>query len=214
MICCGAHSHSPPPIGPARRSPLCELVHTSRPQSGACWLRRINSGRLEQRDQGWQPWTTSRISSSAALSRAWPLGALSLGLGGGSVVHAGVPLPVVAETTGMPSLAAVVKRIAPSVVIIEGRGRLAAKPGTKQQAGKGIALAARNEIHTSGSGVVFDARRGLIITNSHIIDHADEITVKLTDGPRAVGASRRCRSGDGRGGHPSERGRPDGTLVR
>jgi S1-C subfamily serine protease len=29
---------------------------------------------------------------------------------------------------------------------------------------------------------VFDARRGLIITNSHIIDHADEITVKLTDG--------------------------------
>jgi serine protease DegQ len=40
--------------------------------------------------------------------------------------------------------------------------------------------------------VVFDARRGLIITNSHIIDRADEITVKLTDGralpARQVGA--------------------------
>ena len=123
------------------------------------------------------------------VSAAIALGALSLGLAAGSVAHAGVPLPVVAETTGIPSLAAVVKRIAPSVVIIEGRGRLAAKPGTKQQAGKGIALAARNEIHTFGSGVVFDARRGLIITNSHIIDHADEITVKLTDG-RALSARR------------------------
>jgi S1-C subfamily serine protease len=37
--------------------------------------------------------------------------------------------------------------------------------------------------------VVFDARRGLIITNSHIVDRADEITVKLTDG-RALSARR------------------------
>ena len=109
--------------------------------------------------------------------------ALSLGLGVGSVAHAGVPLPVVAETTGMLTLATVVKRIAPSVVTIEGRGRVAAEPGVKRrQAGKGTTLAARDEIHTFGSGVVFDARRGLIITNSHVIDHADEITVNLTDG--------------------------------
>jgi serine protease DegQ len=134
----------------------------------------------------------SAVRTARHVSAAITLGALSLGLAAGSVAHAGVPLPVVAETTGIPSLAAVVKRIAPSVVIIEGRGRLVAKPGTKQQAGKGIALAARNEIHTFGFGVVFDARRGLIITNSHIIDHADEITVKLTDGrarsARRVGA--------------------------
>jgi S1-C subfamily serine protease len=115
---------------------------------------------------------------------------LGLGLGAGSVAHAGVPLPVVAETTGMLTLGTVVKRIAPSVVTIEGRGRVAAEPGAKRrQAGQGIALAARNEIHTFGSGVVFDARRGFIITNSHLIDHADEITVKLTDG-RALPARR------------------------
>jgi serine protease Do/serine protease DegQ len=30
--------------------------------------------------------------------------------------------------------------------------------------------------------VVFDALRGLIITNSHVVDHAYEIMVKLTDG--------------------------------
>jgi serine protease DegQ len=128
---------------------------------------------------------------TARHSAAITLGALSLGLGAGSVAHSGVPLPVVAETTGMPSLAAVVKRIAPSVVNIEGRGRVAAAPGTKrQQAGKGIdrVLAARNDFHTFGSGVVFDAR-GLIITNSHLIDHVNEITVKLTDG-RALPARR------------------------
>jgi S1-C subfamily serine protease len=110
---------------------------------------------------------------------------LSLGLGAGAVAHAGVPLPVVAETTGMPSLAAVVKRIAPSVVNIEGKGRVAAEPGTKRrQAGNGVGpvLRARDEIRTFGSGVVFDALRGFVITNSHVIDHADEITVKLTDG--------------------------------
>ena len=39
--------------------------------------------------------------------------------------------------------------------------------------------------------MVFDARRGLIITNNHIVDHADEITVKLTDG-RALSARRVC----------------------
>jgi S1-C subfamily serine protease len=53
---------------------------------------------------------------------------LGLGLGAGSIAYAGVPLPVVAETTGMPSLAAVVKRVAPSVVNIETRGRIAAEP--------------------------------------------------------------------------------------
>jgi serine protease DegQ len=121
--------------------------------------------------------------------------ALGFGLGAGSVAHAGVPLPVVAETTGMLAVATVVKRIAPSLVTIEGRGRVAAEPGTKRrQVTKGIgsALAGRDDIHTFGSGVVFDARRGLIITNSHLIDHADEITVKLTDGrglpARRIGA--------------------------
>jgi S1-C subfamily serine protease len=134
------------------------------------------------------------IASAVRIARhvraAITLGALGLGLGAGAVAHAGVPLPIVAETAGMPSLAAVVKRIAPSVVNIEGRGRVAAEPGTKRpQAGKGVGFAARDEIRTFGSGVVFDALRGFIITNSHLIHHADEITVKLTDG-RALPARR------------------------
>jgi len=33
-----------------------------------------------------------------------------------------------------------------------------------------------------GSGVIFDAKKGLVLTNNHVIHHADEITVSLTDG--------------------------------
>jgi S1-C subfamily serine protease len=126
------------------------------------------------------------------VTAAIALGALSLGLGASSIAHAGVPLPVIAETTGIPSLAGVVKRIAPSVVNIEGKGHVTAEPNPRRrQAGKGIGpvLGGGEEIRTFGSGVVFDALRGLIITNSHIIDHADDITVKLNDG-RALPARR------------------------
>ena len=33
-----------------------------------------------------------------------------------------------------------------------------------------------------GSGVIFDAKEGLVLTNNHVIHRADEITVSLTDG--------------------------------
>jgi serine protease DegQ len=117
--------------------------------------------------------------------------ALALGLAVvATPAHAGVPLPVVAEMARAPSLAAAVKEIAPSVVGIEtSRGapeRTARNPGSPRQVSE--------EARTSGSGVVFDADRGLIITNRHVIDQADRIIVRLTDGralpARRVGADR------------------------
>lgn len=33
-----------------------------------------------------------------------------------------------------------------------------------------------------GSGVIIDAENGYVVTNNHVVDNADEITVKLTDG--------------------------------
>jgi Do/DeqQ family serine protease len=33
-----------------------------------------------------------------------------------------------------------------------------------------------------GSGVIIDAKEGYVVTNNHVVDNADEITVKLTDG--------------------------------
>jgi hypothetical protein len=42
--------------------------------------------------------------------------AIALGLGACPIAHGRAPLPVIAETADMPTLAAVVKRIAPSVI--------------------------------------------------------------------------------------------------
>jgi serine protease DegQ len=99
--------------------------------------------------------------------------------------RAGVPLPVVAEVASVSSLSAVVKEIAPAVVGIEAsRGapeRASRHAGSLRQVGE--------DARRAGSGVVFDAERGLIITNSHVIDQADRIIVRLTDG-RALPAVR------------------------
>src|SRR5215472_8355159 len=78
----------------------------------------------------------------------------------------------------MPTLAPILKKITPAVVKLETKGRAAAA-GT---AGTNAKRRETREIREVGSGVVYDARQGLIITNHHVIDHADEITVTLTDG--------------------------------
>ena len=70
---------------------------------------------------------------------------------------------------------------APAVAKIEIRGRVAAGTNPKRRETR--------EIHEVGSGVVYDANQGLIVTNHHVIDHADEITVTLTDG-RVLNARR------------------------
>jgi len=40
----------------------------------------------------------------------------------------------------------------------------------------------RKQTQALGSGVIIDAKKGYIITNNHVIDHADEISVTLRDG--------------------------------
>jgi serine protease DegQ len=37
-----------------------------------------------------------------------------------------------------------------------------------------------------GSGVIIDAEKGYVVTNNHVVDNADEILVKLTDGRELV----------------------------
>ena len=89
--------------------------------------------------------------------------------------QASVPLPVIAQV-GVPTLAPVLKKITPAVISIAIKGHTV-------EAGK------KRDVRAAGSGVVFDANQGLIITNNHVIAHADEITVTLSDG-RNVPATR------------------------
>jgi S1-C subfamily serine protease len=86
----------------------------------------------------------------------------------------GVPNPA-AQPRGMATLAPVLKRILPAVVSIEIDGHIAPEPGARRREPP-------REIHSVGSGVVYDVRQGLIVTNSHVIERADRITVTLTDG--------------------------------
>ena len=74
----------------------------------------------------------------------------------------------------IPTLAPILKNITPAVVKIEIKGHAATGTNAKRRETR--------EIHEVGSGVVYDASQGLIITNHHVINHADEITVTLTDG--------------------------------
>jgi S1-C subfamily serine protease len=73
-----------------------------------------------------------------------------------------------------PSLAPMLKKITPAVVSIETKFR--------PQDLKNRRRDARDPPGNVGSGVVLDATRGLIITNNHVIDRADDITVTFTDG--------------------------------
>ncbi len=118
------------------------------------------------------------------------VGLLAAVLGIGSVnAHAGVPLPAIEQAGGISSLAPILRRTAPAVVSIAIRESANAKASTTA---KGMRLqrtaaagAPDHPFRPSGSGVVIDKDAGLILTNAHVIEGADEIAVTFTDGREA-----------------------------
>src|SRR3546814_15808512 len=73
----------------------------------------------------------------------------------------------------VPSLAPMLERVLPAVVSIAVRGR-------EQEPRE-------REFQAVGSGVIVDPERGHVITNHHVVEEADEITVALRDGRRLQG---------------------------
>jgi serine protease Do/serine protease DegQ len=99
---------------------------------------------------------------------------------------ASAQLPAQVGDKAVPSLAPMVKRISPAVVNIAIRGTVQEQnpllsdpffrrffdvPNTPRQ----------RQFQSAGSGVIVDAKQGYIITNAHVIENADEITVTLLD---------------------------------
>ncbi|WJW76364.1 DegQ family serine endoprotease [Thiohalobacter sp. IOR34] len=88
---------------------------------------------------------------------------------------------------GKPSLAPMLKQVMPAVVNISTRSRVRVPPNPLLQDPLfrrffGIPDTPQERERTSlGSGVIVDAAKGFIITNHHVIDQADEITVTLRD---------------------------------
>jgi len=116
------------------------------------------------------------VITSAALALAVP----SLGA-----------LPATDGTTPMPTLAPMIKRVSPAVVNIATRGTV--KERTPQNPLLEDPFFRRffdipdmgpreRQFQSAGSGVIFDAKNGYIVTNAHVVDNATEITVTLQDG--------------------------------
>lgn len=93
-----------------------------------------------------------------------------------------------------PSFRDVVQKIAPSVVNLSvvknlksyGYGNSGQRDPFLDQFfgrffGPGGQRAMPFKEHSLGSGVILDAAKGIILTNNHVVDGADEITVKLQD---------------------------------
>jgi Do/DeqQ family serine protease len=122
-----------------------------------------------------------RVGAMKHIFGATALG-LALAIGGFVTANASVPLPVIQQASGVPTLAPVLKKITPAVVSISIKSR--APDGNTQQRKPRDAkpAAVDQQVRAAGSGVVIDARQGLIITNNHVIDRAEEIAVQLADG--------------------------------
>jgi len=107
-----------------------------------------------------------------------------------SAVPGAMP-PAVSES-GLPTLAPMIRKVSPAVVNIATRGTIRERgaqnpllddpffrrffdvpPDTGPRA---------RPFQSAGSGVIFDARSGYIVTNAHVVENASEITVTLQDG--------------------------------
>lgn len=88
----------------------------------------------------------------------------------------------------MPSLAPMLEQVTPAVVNIatEGHVEMRTNPLFNDPFFRRFFNAPdqprRRKTQSLGSGVIIDAKRGLVVTNNHVIANADQITVKLRDG--------------------------------
>lgn len=109
-------------------------------------------------------------------------GLLALLLTAAPLASAAIPLPTKAD--GTPSLAPMLKSVTPAVVNVLTRGTQQARhpffndPNFREFFGDRVP---DREVRGLGSGVIVDAKEGLVLTNAHVIANADEIRVRLAD---------------------------------
>ncbi|KAB7623926.1 trypsin-like peptidase domain-containing protein [Alkalilimnicola sp. S0819] len=102
---------------------------------------------------------------------------LSLLLGATPVVAA--PSAATLPRGEAPTLAPLLERVLPGVVDIVVEGPLDRGSGAPALAGAG-----KRQFEGIGAGVVLDAERGHILTNAHVLEAAERITVRSHDGHR------------------------------
>src|SRR5690606_32950158 len=98
-------------------------------------------------------------------------------------------LPAAVDGQPMPSLAPMLKRVTPSVVSVHAAQRRLVSPFGNDLFFCGLfpELWQERIAGSLGSRVIVDATNGYLLTNDHVIENADEVSVTLSDG-RTVAA--------------------------
>ncbi len=93
------------------------------------------------------------------------------------------------ETLPPPTLASLVRKVVPSVVVItvEEHTPVQAPIFVDPESGFPDPPYRSTDREISAAGVVVDARGGLIVTSTHVTEHADDISVTLSDGRHLQG---------------------------
>ncbi|OTQ81051.1 Do family serine endopeptidase [Gilliamella apis] len=114
--------------------------------------------------------------------------ALSLGLSLATLPNAYAAFPFIPTDNNLqqqqPTLAPMLEKVLPSVVSInvEGTAKMQSNMPEEFRRFFGYPDSQSRSFSGLGSGVIIDAEKGYIVTNNHVIDNADKITVSLNDG--------------------------------
>jgi periplasmic serine protease, Do/DeqQ family len=105
-----------------------------------------------------------------------------------SALPAQAALPLAIDSQQMPSLAPILETVTPAVVNISVSGKKVTRQAIPEPFrfffGPNMPDEQLQEqpFQALGSGVIIDATKGYVITNSHVVQEADEIKVTLKDG--------------------------------
>ncbi len=99
-------------------------------------------------------------------------------------IPAAAALPVAVDGQPLPSLSPMLQRVIPSVVSVHSRQRVQVSPfGNDPFFRRMFPDLSQERINESlGSGVIVDAAQGYVLTNHHVIEGADAVSVTLSDG--------------------------------
>jgi Do/DeqQ family serine protease len=102
---------------------------------------------------------------------------------------AAAQLPAVVDGEPLPSLAPMLDRVTPAVVNIATKSRVPIRdnpllqdPFFRRFFDIPEQRRRQRPAQSLGSGVIVDAKRGYVLTNNHVVDKADEITITLQNG--------------------------------
>ena len=101
-----------------------------------------------------------------------------------TAVPAVAALPMAMDGQPMPSLAPMLQKVMPAVVSVHTKQRVRVSPfGGDPFFRRMFPELSQERINESlGSGVIVDAQRGYVLTNHHVIEGADDVSVTLADG--------------------------------